>query len=46
MGKLMAAQPSDNPFLDIPTPRYFFTPYARLYLPLVSAWFRLLDRVS
>jgi hypothetical protein len=26
--------------------RWFFTPYERYYLPLVSAWFRFLDRVS
>lgn len=46
MGRLLADQPSDNPILDIPHARYFFTPYERYYLPFVSMWFRFLDRIS
>lgn len=46
MGRLLADQPSDNPILDIPHARYFFTPYERIYLPIVSLWFRFLDRIS
>lgn len=46
MGKLLVGEASDNLFLEIPHHRYFFTPYERLYLPLVSSWFRFLDRVS
>jgi glycine/D-amino acid oxidase-like deaminating enzyme len=46
MGKLLAEIPADNPILDVPHARYFFTPYEKYYLPLVSAWFRFLDRIS
>lgn len=46
VGRLLAGQPVDNPLFGLPHPRYFFTPYERYYLPLVSAWFRFLDRVS
>jgi glycine/D-amino acid oxidase-like deaminating enzyme len=46
MGRMMAGLPADNPILKLPHARYFFTPYEKLYLPLVSAWFRFLDRIS
>ncbi len=46
MGNLIAGKPIDNPLLDIPHARYFFTPYEKVYLPLVSTWFRFLDRIS
>ena len=46
MGRLLAGQPADNPFVELPFRRYFFTPYEKLYLPLVSAWYRWLDVVS
>ena len=46
MGNLLAGKPFDNPILDLPHHRYFFTPHERLYLPLVSIWFRFLDRIS
>lgn len=46
MGKMLAGQPTDNPIQSLPHTRYFFTPYEKLYLPLVSAWFRFLDRIS
>jgi glycine/D-amino acid oxidase-like deaminating enzyme len=46
MGKLLTGEPVDNPILDVPHARYFFTPYEKLYLPLVSTWFRFLDRIS
>lgn len=36
----------ENPFLGLPHARYFFTPYEKYYLPLVSTWFRFLDRIS
>lgn len=46
MGRMLAGEDVDNPFLTIPHRRYFFTPYEKLYLPLVSQWFRFLDRIS
>lgn len=46
MGNLLAGTPVDNPILDLVHSRYFFTPYEKLYLPLVSSWFRFLDRIS
>lgn len=46
MGRMLAGLSTDNPILEIPHSRYFFTPYEKYYLPLVSAWFRFLDRIS
>jgi glycine/D-amino acid oxidase-like deaminating enzyme len=46
MGRMLAGEEVANPFLTIPHRRYFFTPYEKLYLPLVSQWFRFLDRIS
>jgi glycine/D-amino acid oxidase-like deaminating enzyme len=46
MGQLLAGMTPANPFLGLPHQRYFFTPYERFYLPLVSTWFRFLDRIS
>jgi glycine/D-amino acid oxidase-like deaminating enzyme len=48
IGHWIAGAPSgpDDPIRDLPHHRYFFTPYERLYLPLVSAWFRFLDWLS
>jgi glycine/D-amino acid oxidase-like deaminating enzyme len=46
MGNLIAGKPVDNPILDLPHARHFFTPYEKLYLPLISTWFRFLDRIS
>lgn len=46
MGRMLAEVPYDNPMLELPHPRYFFTRYEKYFLPLVSTWFRFLDRVS
>lgn len=46
LGKHLAGQPVEIPFFGLPHPQYFFTPYEKLYLPFVSAWFRFLDQVS
>jgi glycine/D-amino acid oxidase-like deaminating enzyme len=46
MGRYLAGLSHNTPFLALAHPRYFFTPYEQSYLPLVSAWFRFLDRVS
>ncbi|MCC6456491.1 MAG: FAD-binding oxidoreductase [Caldilineaceae bacterium] len=46
MGNLIAGKPVNNPILDLPHARHFFTPYEKLYLPLISTWFRFLDRIS
>jgi glycine/D-amino acid oxidase-like deaminating enzyme len=45
-GQLLAGVATDNPFLELRHPRYFFTPYDRAYLPLVSTWFRFLDAIG
>jgi glycine/D-amino acid oxidase-like deaminating enzyme len=46
VGELLAGQRSANLFGQIKHPRYPFTPYDKLYLPLVSTWFRALDAVA
>jgi len=46
MGKQIVGKSVDNPIYDLPHARYFFTPYEKFYLPLVSSWFRFLDAVS
>ena len=45
-GEILAGKSLSSPFAEIPHRRYFFTPYDRLYLPILSAWFRFLDLVS
>lgn len=46
VGEMIAGQRATTLFAQIGHPRYPITPYDRLYLPLVSAWFRLRDRVA
>lgn len=46
VGELIAGARSSSLFSEIAHSRYFFTPYDRLYLPMISAWFRFLDAVS
>ncbi len=46
VGEMLAGQRTTTLFAQISHARYPFTPYDRLYLPLVSGWFRLLDRLS
>ncbi len=46
VGEMIAGSRATSLFSEIPHRRHFFTPYDRLYLPLVSAWFRLLDRLT
>lgn len=46
IGEVIAGQRSTNIFAELRQQRYFFTPYDRLYLPLISAWFRWLDWIS
>ncbi len=46
VGELLAGQRRSTLFGEIPHARYPFTPYDKLYLPLVSAWFRTLDALS
>ena len=43
---LIAGQRPDSPFVGLEHRRWFFTPYEKYYLPLVSAWFRFRDLVS
>jgi glycine/D-amino acid oxidase-like deaminating enzyme len=46
VGEMLAGQRRSTLFADIPHARYPFTPYDRLYLPLVSLWFRTLDTLT
>ena len=45
-GEILAGTGAPSIFAEIDHPHYFFAPYERLYLPLVSRWYRFLDRVS
>ena len=46
VGEMLAGQRRSTLFADIPHARYPFTPYDKLYLPLVSTWFRALDALA
>jgi glycine/D-amino acid oxidase-like deaminating enzyme len=46
MGEIIAGQRKTTPFAEIGHPRFPFTRYDKLYLPLVSTWFRALDKVK
>jgi glycine/D-amino acid oxidase-like deaminating enzyme len=46
VGEILAGVRATTPFAEIEHRRTFFTPYDRVYLPLVSAWFRFRDWVS
>jgi glycine/D-amino acid oxidase-like deaminating enzyme len=46
VGQLLAGQRDSSPFMEIKHPRYFFASLDKLYLPFVSAYFRLEDRLS
>ena len=46
VGEMLAGQRRSTLFADIPHARYPLPPYDRLYLRLVSAWFRALDALS
>jgi glycine/D-amino acid oxidase-like deaminating enzyme len=46
LGEIMGGERSTSLFQQIPHHRYFITQYERFFLPIVSTWFRLLDRVS
>ncbi|MCB9137442.1 MAG: FAD-binding oxidoreductase [Caldilineaceae bacterium] len=45
IGRMLSGERASVTFADIRQQRYFFTRYDSLYLPFVSAWFRILDRV-
>lgn len=46
VGEMIAGKRVSTPFGELGHARYPFTRYDKLYLPLVSAWFRTLDRLS
>ncbi|GIV68132.1 NAD(P)/FAD-dependent oxidoreductase [Caldilinea sp.] len=46
MGEVLAGKRTSTLFAQIKHPRYAFVPYDRLYLPLVSTWFRVLDWIT
>jgi hypothetical protein len=43
---VLAGKRTSTLFAQIKHPRYAFVPYDRLYLPLVSTWFRVLDWIT
>jgi hypothetical protein len=45
-GEMLAGKHSASLFAQIPHARYPFTPYDRLYLPIVSGWYRAMDAVG
>ncbi|MBW7885052.1 MAG: FAD-binding oxidoreductase [Caldilineaceae bacterium] len=46
VAELLAGQRQTSLFAQIKHARYPFTPYDRFYLPLLSRWFRLLDKIA
>ena len=46
VGEMIAGVRPHSLFSQIPHRRTWWTPFDRYYLPLVSAWFRTLDRLS
>ncbi|MBU6349756.1 MAG: FAD-binding oxidoreductase [Chloroflexi bacterium] len=46
MGEVIAGQRTSTLFAQIPPARHPWVPYDRLYLPLVSSWFRTLDKLT
>jgi len=45
VGELIAGQRSETPFEKITHPRSFIANFDRLYLPLIAAYYRALDRI-
>ena len=43
VGEIIAGKRASTLFAEIDHPRFPFTRYDKLYLPLVSSWFRALD---
>ncbi len=46
MGQVMAGTAAETALTGLRQRRYFFTKYDSIYLPLISSWFRLLDRIQ
>lgn len=46
VGELLAGKRETSAFMEIKNPRPVFAPLDRLYLPFVSAYFKLADRLS
>jgi glycine/D-amino acid oxidase-like deaminating enzyme len=46
VGEIIAGKRVSTPFAEIGHPRFPFTRYDKLYLPLVSSWFRACDAVK
>ena len=46
VGELLAGNRKTSAFMEIKHPRLVFAPLDRLYLPLVSTYFKLADRFS
>jgi glycine/D-amino acid oxidase-like deaminating enzyme len=44
VGEIIAGQRGSTPFAEISHPRFPFTRYDKLYLPLVSKWFQAVDK--
>lgn len=45
VGQIITGQREKSIFEEIKHPRYFFSLLDRLYLPLVCAWFRFMDKI-
>jgi glycine/D-amino acid oxidase-like deaminating enzyme len=46
VGEIIAGQRKTTPFAEIGHMRFPFTRFDKLYLPLVSTWFRAVDKVK
>lgn len=46
MGRLLAGQPHDNPFMQIPQETHFFYRGRAWFLPLAALYYRFLDAIS
>lgn len=46
VGQLIVGQRQGSLFMEIKHPRYFVSPWEKVYLPLVCAGFRLKDKIS
>jgi glycine/D-amino acid oxidase-like deaminating enzyme len=46
VAQMIAGRRDSTLFAEIPHRRYPWTPYENLFLPIVAAWFRALDRVG
>ncbi|TAK13180.1 MAG: FAD-binding oxidoreductase [Anaerolineae bacterium] len=46
MGRILTGQQSGSLFQEIPHPRFFFTRWDKLFLPIVAQYYRLVDALT